>query len=186
MGEWFEELFLNIIVRKIAGMRRYTDSEVRSQKNAEFRGVVKELFHLMGKFIVSDVIPFPLLKWIDMQGHIKSIKRVSKEIDNFVQISVDDPNDREMKSEPWHKEQDFIDALFSIIKEDTLCGHSRVTVIKALLMGLIIAGFETTSVPLTWILSLLLNNKHVMKRAQEEVGTRVGKDKWVEESDIKN
>lgn len=41
-------------------------------------------------------------------------------------------------------------------------------------------------VPLTWALSLLLNNPHVLKKAQEELDIVVGKDRHVEESDVKN
>lgn len=38
---------------------------------------------------------------------------------------------------------------------------------------------------LTWALSLLLNHPRVLKAAQQELDTNVGKDKWVQESDIK-
>lgn len=39
---------------------------------------------------------------------------------------------------------------------------------------------------LTWALSLLLNNQHSLKRAQDELDVRVGMHRQVEESDIKN
>ncbi|KAK2657354.1 hypothetical protein Ddye_010406 [Dipteronia dyeriana] len=39
---------------------------------------------------------------------------------------------------------------------------------------------------LTWALSLLLNNPHELKKAQEELHLYIGKDRQVEESDIKN
>jgi len=35
-------------------------------------------------------------------------------------------------------------------------------------------------------LSLLLNNRHALKLAQQEIDYKVGKDRWVEESDIVN
>ena len=37
-----------------------------------------------------------------------------------------------------------------------------------------------------WALSLLLNHDKVLKRAQDELNTQVGKERLVEESDIKN
>lgn len=37
-----------------------------------------------------------------------------------------------------------------------------------------------------WILSLLLNNRHALKRAQEELDLVVGKERWVEDTDINN
>lgn len=42
---------------------------------------------------------------------------------------------------------------------------------------------STTS---TWLLSALLNNRHTLKRAQEELDQIVGRDRWVEEHDIPN
>ncbi|KAJ0640073.1 putative cytochrome P450 [Helianthus annuus] len=51
---------------------------------------------------------------------------------------------------------------------------------------MITAGSDTTSVTLTWALSLLLNNPNTLKNAQEEIDEHVGRDRQVEESDIKN
>ena len=39
---------------------------------------------------------------------------------------------------------------------------------------------------MTWILATLLNNKHALKRAQEETDLHVGRDRRVEASGIKN
>ena len=47
-------------------------------------------------------------------------------------------------------------------------------------------GFETTSLTLTWLLSILLNNKRALKQAQEELDLKVGRDRWVDDHDIKD
>ncbi|KAI7746938.1 hypothetical protein M8C21_020667 [Ambrosia artemisiifolia] len=54
------------------------------------------------------------------------------------------------------------------------------------MQALITAGSDTTSVTLTWALSLLLNHPNVLKTAQDEIDEHVGRDRLVEESDIKN
>ncbi|MBA0757505.1 hypothetical protein Gotri_020602, partial [Gossypium trilobum] len=51
---------------------------------------------------------------------------------------------------------------------------------------LTLTGGESTSVTITWVLSLLLNHPNVLIAAQEEIDHHVGKQRWVEESDIKN
>ena len=51
---------------------------------------------------------------------------------------------------------------------------------------MILGGSDTTGVSLTWALSLLLNNRHVLKKAQEELDVHVGKHRLVDESDTKN
>lgn len=47
-------------------------------------------------------------------------------------------------------------------------------------------GTENTVVTLTWTLSLLLNNSHVMEKAKEESDIQVGGNTLVEESHVKN
>jgi len=45
---------------------------------------------------------------------------------------------------------------------------------------------DTLALHIKWVMALMINNKNVMKKAQEEMDTIVGRDRWVEESDIKN
>ncbi|PON70135.1 Cytochrome P450, E-class, group I [Parasponia andersonii] len=52
------------------------------------------------------------------------------------------------------------------------------------LHNLITAGSGTTMGTVTWAISLLLNNRHVLKKAQEELSSHVGKNRLVNESDI--
>ena len=54
------------------------------------------------------------------------------------------------------------------------------------MQNLILAGNDTTSITLTWALSLLLNNRHALKKAQAELEIHVGKHRQVDGSDIKN
>ncbi|KAJ9567970.1 hypothetical protein OSB04_003936 [Centaurea solstitialis] len=58
--------------------------------------------------------------------------------------------------------------------------------VNATLQQLLIAGLDTTSVTLTWALSLLLNNPKSLKIVQDEIDEHVGRDRLVEESDLKN
>ena len=51
---------------------------------------------------------------------------------------------------------------------------------------MIAGGNDTTMVTLTWTLSLLLNNRHALKKAQEELDIKVGKGRLVNEADINN
>lgn len=55
-----------------------------------------------------------------------------------------------------------------------------------ILQILTLTGAGSTAVTLTWALSLLLNHPSVLKAAQEELDKQVGRERWVEESDIQN
>lgn len=47
-----------------------------------------------------------------------------------------------------------------------------------------VGGTETTAAALTWALTLLLNNPHTLKKAQEELDIHVGRERLVNESDL--
>ncbi|RXH73145.1 hypothetical protein DVH24_012829, partial [Malus domestica] len=45
---------------------------------------------------------------------------------------------------------------------------------------------DPTTAVLTWVLSLLLNNREALKKAQEELDNQVGREMQVKESDVKS
>ena len=49
---------------------------------------------------------------------------------------------------------------------------------------MIVAGSDTSTVTLTWTIALLLNNRHVLKKAQDELDVQEGREKIVNESNI--
>jgi len=49
-----------------------------------------------------------------------------------------------------------------------------------------LGGSDTTAIALIWTLALLLNNRNMLKKAQDELDTHVGKHRQVAETDIKN
>ncbi|XP_043717882.1 cytochrome P450 82C3-like [Telopea speciosissima] len=50
--------------------------------------------------------------------------------------------------------------------------------------NMILGGNDSIEAIRIWSLSLLLNNRHVLKKAQEELDMHIGKDRKVDESDI--
>ncbi|XP_062077850.1 dimethylnonatriene synthase-like [Humulus lupulus] len=191
LSELLEQLTFNINVRLIAGKR--FSVEAFSEKTNEvqrFREAIKEGLHLAGVFVWSDVIPW--LERFDFHGHVRSMKRTFKELDSVMGKWLEEH--RRARANKNGDESsgggggDLMDVMLSNLTEDdaVLSGHSRDTVIKATSLILILTGTESTAVTLTWIISLLLNHPSVLKAAQEELDTHVGRQRWVQESDIPN
>ena len=79
------------------------------------------------------------------------------------------------------KENNFIFLSFCIHN------NNKITNVHELLVQLLVlTGSGSTAITLTWALSLLLNHPKVLKAAQQELDTHIGKERWVQESDIKN
>ncbi|RHN49909.1 Cytochrome P450 82A1 [Medicago truncatula] len=81
-------------------------------------------------------------------------------------------------------ERDFMDAMLLVLNDKPIEMFDADTVIKATTMELIIGGSDTTAGTLTWAMSLLLKNPHVLKKAKEELNTQIGKENCVRESDV--
>nr|XP_043637445.1 cytochrome P450 CYP82D47-like [Erigeron canadensis] len=175
MRKWFWDLSMNIMLRIVAG-KRYTggvDSEL-----------LRQWFHYTGRFVLADAFPF--LGWLDLGGVEKSMKRVAFELDSMVTIWLDEHRKRRASSSESTKENDFIDVMMLALEDQKLEGYDADTAIKATSMTLIMGGVDTITVMLTWILSLLLNNRRTLKLAIDELDAQVGKRRQVDESDIQN
>lgn len=141
--------------------------------------------YLSGVFVVSDVIPN--LEWMDIGGHVKAMKQAAKELDMVLGKWVNEHVEKRKEYDSDDKEADFIDVLLTNLSKDAeIFGFTRETIIKATTLILILTGSESTAETLTWALSLLINNPRILKAAQKELDIHVGREKCVEESDIKN
>ncbi|XP_062077877.1 cytochrome P450 CYP82J17-like [Humulus lupulus] len=190
ISEWIEHFTLNIITEMIASKKYFEGGSGKKGVDGEAERIgklIKEYMFISGVPVVSDLIPVP--KWIDIQGRLKCMKRIGKEVDVLIGSWVEEHigrKDESLRSESNQNKKDFIDIMLSVIEESPGLSYSRETIIKATVSTLIIAGSDTTALNLTWTLALLLNNRQVLNCAQEELDRVVGRERWVESSDIKN
>ncbi|XP_020224055.2 cytochrome P450 CYP82D47 [Cajanus cajan] len=175
----------NIIVRMIAGKRFGGDTFNEEDNEAwRLRKAIKDATYLFGVFVAADAIPF--LSWCDFQGHVSFMKRTAKDMDIILDKWLEEHVRKRAEDENGSCESDFMDVMISTFQDQQeICGYKREIVIKATSMFLILTGSGSTAITLTWALSLLLNHGKVLKKAQEELDKHVGKERWVEESDIK-
>ncbi|KAK4274742.1 hypothetical protein QN277_017925 [Acacia crassicarpa] len=173
MKNWFGDIILNVVFRMVIG-KRFAETQGKDTTQKALR----DLFDLSGSFVISDALPY--LRWLDLGGQERAMRKTAKDLDQFIQFWVD-----EHRRKPGHG--DFMDVLVSSVDEgEIIDGHDADTTIKATSLALILAGTDTTTVTLTWALSLLLNNPEVLKKAVHELDSQVGKERLVVESDLKN
>ncbi|XVE94802.1 hypothetical protein REPUB_Repub02eG0040900 [Reevesia pubescens] len=184
MKQWFGDLNLNVILRMVAGKRYFGAGVASDEKEIRrCRKAMREFFHLAGLFVVRDAIPF--LGWLDLGGHEKAMKKTAKELDSIMEEWLEEHRrKKESVGEVAKGEQDFIDVMLSVLDGIDLSGYDVNTVTKATALTLLVGGTDTVTVTLTWTLALLLNNRHALEKAQEELDMQVGKERLVNESDI--
>ncbi|KAJ8618498.1 hypothetical protein MRB53_014684 [Persea americana] len=188
LKQWCGDLTLDIVVRMVVGKRCFEeDSDHGDDDNSEARRVrtaISRFFYLMVVFVVSDVIP--LLKWFDFQGHRRAMKATAKELDSLLVKWIKEHRRRRSLAEAEGRNEDFMDVMLSITEDGEMAGYDSDTIIKATCMALILGGTDATSVNLARAIALVVTSPHVLKKAQEELDIHVGRDRNVDESDIKN
>ncbi|PIA45974.1 hypothetical protein AQUCO_01600318v1 [Aquilegia coerulea] len=173
MKQWFGDLSINVVVRMVAGKRYMGASAKSDDEGRRFQKAIKEFFYYIGLFIVSDALPF--LGWLDIQGHEKAMKKTAKELDCILEGWLKEHR-QSLLDNGTEVQQDFMYVLLSILEDKKIFGYEADMANKG--------ATDTTTITLTWALSLLLNNQHTLKKAQEEIDTIVGKDRQVNELDI--
>lgn len=176
MKQWFKDLSLNVVLRMVAGKRYFGAVDVDEKEARRCQKAMRDFFHLLGVFMVADAIPY--LRWLDIGGYESKMKETGKEMDRLVGEWLKEHRNKESG------EVDFMDVMISIIDAAVLSDYDADTIIKSTCVSLIAGGSDTTAVMLIWALSLVVNNRHVLKKAQEELDIHVGKERKVKETDI--
>ncbi|KAK1564920.1 hypothetical protein Q3G72_014716 [Acer saccharum] len=179
MKRWFRDITLNVILRIIIGKRWSSTSQEDGWKDE-----LKKFFEMVGQVLLSDALPF--LRWFDLRGvECSLMKKTAKELDIAIQGWLEEhKRKRVVKGE----EEDFMDVMLAILPDfaTQFPDHDADTIIKTTCLNLILAATDTTSVTLTWALTLLLNHRNVLKKVQNELDIHVGSKRQVKESDLKN
>ncbi|XP_023535448.1 cytochrome P450 CYP82D47-like [Cucurbita pepo subsp. pepo] len=185
MRAWFGDVSLNTIFRMVVGKRFSTVFEGSGAE--QYREAFRDLSELFGAFVPSD--SFPFLSWLDLGGYKKAMNKTAKVVDQMVTKWIKEH--REKKKSPGEggvetKEQDFMDVMLSTVDDQEFCGFDADMVTKATCLMMILGASDTTTVTMTWALSLLLNNQPALNKAQLELDEKVGRSRQVKESDVKN
>ncbi|XP_020218116.1 cytochrome P450 CYP82D47 [Cajanus cajan] len=184
MKQWFGDLTQNILLRMVGGKPYYGASDDDGEGEARrFKKAMRDFMSLFGVFVLSDAIPF--LGWLDNNGYKKAMKKTASEIDTLVEGWLEEHKRKRAVSRIGKEEQDVMDVMLNDLQNLKVSDYDTDTIIKATCLNLILAGGDAVMVALIWTLSLLLNNKMELKKAQDELDTHVGKDRKVEESDTK-
>ncbi|CAL5355994.1 unnamed protein product [Camellia sinensis] len=148
---------LNAITSMLWGVT--VQGQERASIGADFQVVVADSMVLLGKPNLSDFLPS--LARFDLQGLKKQLLGI---VTRFNRI---------------------FDVLLQLKNEGDAKTPLTMTHLKVLFMDMVFGGTETTSNAIEFAMAEMMNKPEVMKKAQEELETVVGKDSIVEESHIK-
>ncbi|XP_074282502.1 cytochrome P450 CYP82D47-like [Silene latifolia] len=178
MKQLFGNFTYKTMIRIISGKQL----SVNSDESLRFQKAIKGFFKYVGGFIIGDAIPF--LRWLDLGGKEKDMKRVFKDLDDIIEgwLQEHKENNKSNKQD----NQDFMDVMLSVLDHDATkdCNFDADTINKATCLAMITGGTDTSPVTLTWAYSLLMNNPQALNKAKDELNLLVGKERQVSEDDI--
>ncbi|KAK7330673.1 hypothetical protein VNO77_24871 [Canavalia gladiata] len=184
VGEQVFLTVLNVITNMMWGGG--VEGAERERLGAEFRELVAEMTHLLGKPNLSDF--FPSLARFDLQGVEKQMNALVPRFDGIFERMINQRVKIEGEEGKRKERIDFLQFLLNL--KDEGGGDSKtpltLTHVKALLMDMVVGGSETSSNTIEFAMAEMMQKPEVMKKVQEEVETVVGKDSMVEESHIQN
>ncbi|XP_010513554.1 PREDICTED: cytochrome P450 81D11-like [Camelina sativa] len=175
MISMLSDLTFNNITRMVAGKCYYGDGLEDDPEAKRVRQLISEAVSSFGAGNVADYLP--VLRYIT--NFETRIKKIASRLDEFFQGWVD-----EKRVEKEKKENTMINHLLSL--QETQPEYYTDRNIKGTIISLIVAGTDTSAVTLEWALSSLLNHPDVLNKARDEIDSKVGFDRLVEESDISN
>ncbi|KAF8022904.1 hypothetical protein BT93_F0422 [Corymbia citriodora subsp. variegata] len=185
LKQWFARLTMNTVLMIVAGKGHNSSiAVVDEEENWRCHHALSEFVQFLGLFPVADALPF--LRWLDLGGHEKSMKRTAKELDTILSGWLEEHKRSSRNLSDHRNDRDFIDVMLSTLKGMEIGGFDADTVTKATCLAIIAGGTDTTITTLTWAVSLLLNNLHVLRKTREELDAQIGKQSHVKDSDITN
>jgi len=158
-----------------------------SAEGEAFRRTLDEAFAVTGA--VSNVGEWiPWLGWLDLQGCIRRMKRLSEMYDRFYEQILDEHEARRRRAGAGEfVASDLVDVLLQLAEKGrSESSEAKLTRdgVKAFIQDIIAGGTESSAVTIEWAMSELLRRPDAMASATDELDRVVGRGRWVTERDL--
>ncbi|KAM7502685.1 hypothetical protein LguiB_001589 [Lonicera macranthoides] len=146
--------------------------------------LIQEIISLAGGFDVADL--FPSVKFLQVISGMKpKLEKLHWEIDQILNNIIDEHRNKlaSTKTEEEHHE-DLLDILLRLKESGNLEVPITSNNVKAVMLDMLAAGTDTSSVTIEWAISEMIRNPRVMDKAQAELRNILKGKKIVRERDI--
>lgn len=148
-----------------------------SNLSQEFKDLVWSVLEETGTPNIADFLPF--LRLLDPQGVRRRVTISCNKLMEFFDGIITQRSKIRAPSLAATNNRDMLDAALDLTELSS-------NELKHLLLDLFVAGSDTTSSTMEWVMAELLHNPITMAKVQAEVRRVIGMDKSVQESDITN
>ncbi|CAM6099831.1 unnamed protein product [Calypogeia fissa] len=175
-------LLLNIMALMTMGKRLISWGAEQQEDEAElknFKETITEMFILSG--VVNNLGDyFPSIRWMDVQGYERRMRKTSKNFDDFVMKLIKDK--RALNAVVSDDKKDMLDVLLSLTSEAN--GKLSDETVMSTMQNILSAGVDTSSSTVEWALTEMSRKPFIMEKVRAEIDSVVGKARKVDESDL--
>ncbi|KAI3964954.1 hypothetical protein MKW92_048951 [Papaver armeniacum] len=179
----------NVIRKLMFNIRYFGKGRKDGGPGAEEEEHVQALFNVLSLLYAFSVADFmPSLRWLDLDGHEKLMKKASKIVNSYHDPIIEDRIKQWRSADGTRfinkkEPQDLLDVLISLKDAEGIPILST-DEIKAQSADLIYASVDNPSNAVEWALAEMINQPELLQKAVEEIDRVVGKDRLVQESDF--
>ncbi|XP_042029234.1 cytochrome P450 71AU50-like [Salvia splendens] len=141
-----------------------------------FKGLLSEAMAAAAAFNLCDYYPY--LRWLDPQGSVRRIKKLSVVFDRFLEGIIDEHAEKKERS------HDFVDTIMAIHDSGEAGFEFDRRHVKAVLLDMLLAGMDTSATATEWTMAELIKHPKAMKKLQKELEEVVGLNQRVDESHL--
>ncbi|XP_066388015.1 isoflavone 2'-hydroxylase-like isoform X2 [Miscanthus floridulus] len=159
---------LDMLFKRTSSRSDEQDETVEVTEEARrFMGMAEETMELT--LTVSDFLP-ALARWLDVDAVGRRLQRLQANRTEFLQRLIEEHKEKEKCGQVTRRT--LVRVLLELQKKDPEACTDQL--IRSLCVSALEAGTLSTGYTIEWVMSLLLNYPHVMKKARDEIDACVG------------
>lgn len=166
------------IICRIAFGKRYEDDE---GSRSRFHSLLQDAQALFAGFFFTDHFPF-VGQWLDkLTGKFSKLEKTFKDLEDFYEEIINDH-----LKKPKSEQEDIIDILLQLKNEGSFAFELTMDHIKATLMDMFVAGTDTMTAMIVWVMTELMRNPKAMEKVQNELRSSIQNKDLLVENDLAN
>ncbi|KAK4721752.1 hypothetical protein R3W88_011985 [Solanum pinnatisectum] len=179
---------LTSISRTVLGEKYFSDnSNGNCNDNSiisleKLQDMLDKWFLLNGVINIGDWIPW--LGFLDLQGYVKEMKELHRNLDKFNNFVLDDHKARRELGDKNFVPRDMVDVLLQQAEDPNLHLKLNTHSVKGLMQDLLAGGTDTSATTIEWAFHELIKQPKMIKKAQKELDRVIGDGRWVQEKDF--
>ncbi|KAK4342519.1 hypothetical protein RND71_038335 [Anisodus tanguticus] len=180
LTNWAFTLVFNLMTKIIAGRHIVNEEDAGMEKGIEMIDKLRGTFLVTISFLnMCDFLP--MLRWIGYQGLEKKMALIHNKRNEFLNSLLDEFRHKKISGN-MEKKTTLIETLLSFQESEP--EFYTDDIIKSIMLVVFVAGTETSSSTIQWVMRLLLAHPETLHKLRADIDSKVGNKRLMNESDL--